>query len=251
MSPPTLAVHSVLAADASRPPIVLVHGAANSAIVWSYWQPALAERGWSSHAIDLRGHGRSEPVDLSSTAMADYAGDVARAARTLRAAPVVIGWSMGGLAGLMAAAACGARAWIGLAPSMPAPARRPSAVLRRGVFGPEEYGITGRDAADQPAMPDLDRDERVVALASLGLESRLARDERSAGVVVDVPARPLLILTGTADTFWPTKRYDTLHVHADRVEIDGASHWGLVLNRRVVPVMVEHVTTWLARVGVS
>lgn len=226
--------------------MVLVHGAANSAIVWSYWQPALAERGWSSHAVDLRGHGRSAPIDLSSTTMADYADDVARAARTLRAAPVVLGWSMGGLAGLMAAAVCGARAWVGLAPSMPAPARHASAVLRRGVFGPDEYGVTSRDVADQPAMPDLDHDERAVALASLGLESRLARDERSAGVVVDVPACPLLILTGTADTFWPTKRYDTLHVPADRVDIDGASHWGLVLNRRVLPMMVEHVAAFHA-----
>jgi hypothetical protein len=33
-------------------------------------------------------------------------------------------------------------------------------------------------------MADLDRDERVVALESLGLESRMARDERKAGIVI-------------------------------------------------------------------
>src|SRR5262245_48165940 len=48
-----------------RPPIVLVHGAANSSGVWRFWQVHLTARGWSSHALDLRGHGDGEAVDLS------------------------------------------------------------------------------------------------------------------------------------------------------------------------------------------
>ncbi len=51
------------------PPIVLIHGAANSAGVWTFWQGALAARGWASHAVDLRGHGAGEPADLSHTTM--------------------------------------------------------------------------------------------------------------------------------------------------------------------------------------
>lgn len=41
-----------------RSPILLVRGAANSS-VWKYWQESLAPLGWSGHALDLRGHGRS------------------------------------------------------------------------------------------------------------------------------------------------------------------------------------------------
>jgi pimeloyl-ACP methyl ester carboxylesterase len=130
-----LHVRTLLADDETRPPILLVHGAANSAAVWTYWQAALAARGWSTHALDLRGHGGSEPVDLSSTRMADYADDVLFAARGLRGAPVLLGWSMGGLVALMAAAASRAHACIGLAPSMPATARDESKPLRTGVFG--------------------------------------------------------------------------------------------------------------------
>ena len=95
---------------------------------------------------------------------------------------------------MMAAPACGARACVGLAPSTPARRRDTSVPLRSGIFGAEEYGIADRDPDRQPAMPDLDRAERVIALESLGPESRLARDERQAGIVIEGIACPLLIV---------------------------------------------------------
>jgi hypothetical protein len=45
------------------------------------------------------------------------------------------------------------------------------------VFGPEVHGVTDRSSPDQPTMPDLDAEETVVALASLGLESAMALGE--------------------------------------------------------------------------
>lgn len=162
----------------SPPPFVLVHGAANSARVWTFWQRALAERGYAPRALDLRGHGEREMVDLTQTRMADYA------------------------------AAC-----VGLAPSAPAAQVDPEVPLRPGTFGAEAYGITTRDPDDQSAMPDLDREERALALASLGQESRLAR-------------------------------YDTLTLRADWLSAD-ASHWGLVLNRRALGTLVPAVAEWL------
>ena len=113
------------------------------------------------------------------------------------------------------------------------------------VFGPEEYGIAGRDPNDQPAMPDLDLDERNVALASLASESRLARDERKAGIVIESVPCPLLIATGTADVSWPRSAYDGLWLKADYVEVEGASHWGLVLNRRTIDALAPRIVSWL------
>ena len=242
---PTLRVQSLLVGDDERPPLILVHGAANSARVWTFWQDELARRGWSSHALDLRGHGTSAPVDLGTTRMADYADDLVTLARTLRRPPVLLGWSMVGLVAMMAAVACDASACVGLAPSTPARGRDPSIPLRTGIFGPEEYGIVDHDPERQPTMSDLDRVERAIALESLGPESRLARDERKAGIVIEGPRCPLLIVAGTADTQWPRSRYDDLHVAADHVSVEGASHWGLVLNRRVLPATVSAVISWL------
>jgi pimeloyl-ACP methyl ester carboxylesterase len=114
----------------------------------------------------------------------------------------------------------------------------------------EDYAddvVTGRDPDRQPAMPDLDRAERSIALESLGPESRLARDERQAGIVVGRIACPLLIVTGTADQQWPRRRYDDLPIPAGHIAVEDASHWGLVLNRRLLAVMASAVTAWLER----
>src|SRR4051794_19450562 len=220
--------------DRGLPPVVLVHGAASSAAVWQYWIERLVAGGWPASALDLRGHGASAPIDLARTSMADYLHDVRRVVEQLRERPVIVGWSMGGLVALMAGAAGLAEAVVGLAPSTPTRALDPTVTLREGEFGPEEYGITSRDPGDQPAMPDLDREERLVALGSLGKESRYARDDRQRGIVVEEMPCPLLIVTGTLDTQWPIERYDGLPLAADFLVAEGASHWGLVLNRRAL-----------------
>jgi pimeloyl-ACP methyl ester carboxylesterase len=228
------------------PSVILVHGAANSAPVWTFWQQTLAAHGWASYAIDLRGHGRNACVDLSHTSMHDYAADVQMLALQLMRPPVVMGWSMGGLVAMMAAADGGVAACVALAPSTPARHRNPTVALRTGEFGPEEYGISDRHPDDQPAMPDLDREERLIALGSLGKESRLARDERQAGVIIESIPSPLLIVTGSADTQWPRTRYHDLWLKADYLSAEGASHWGLVLNRRALAMTVPAVLRWLA-----
>lgn len=229
----------------THPPIVLVHGAANSASIWPLWQRELAALGWASYAIDLRGHGRSQRIDLSRTDMHDYAADVCALARQFKPPPVVLGWSMGGLVAMMVGAAGLASAVVALAPSIPARQRDPAVELRTGEFGPEEYGITHHDPEGQRAMPDLDREERLIALASLGRESRLAKDERKAGIVVESLPCPLLLVTGTADKAWPVERYQGLWQKADNLSVEGASHWGLVLNRRALATLIPAASRWL------
>jgi len=243
-----LAVSAVLPDTVpDHPPVILIHGSANSAAVWTFWQQELAAHGWPSYAIDLRGHGQSGPQDLSHTSMHDYAADVAVLATQCRQAPVLIGWSMGGLVALMVAATGVACACVGLAPSTPARQLDTSVPLRTGEFGGEEYGIASHDPAEQPAMPDLDREERLIALASLGRESRLARDERQRGIVIEALSCPLLIVTGTRDRAWPRERYNNLWLAADYLSMEGASHWGLVLQRQALNSTIPTVLRWITQ----
>ena len=227
-----------------RPPVLLVHGSANSAAVWQFWQEALAQRGWSSYAVDLRGHGKSlGSVDGAS--MSDYADDVAIVAKDLSEMPVVMGWSMGGLVAMIVAARGLARACVGLAPSMPASTRDERVRIRRGVFGPEEYGITSKNPVDQLAMPDLDLEERLIALEAASSESRTARDDRKAGIVIPLLPCPLLVVTGSEDRDWPRSRYACMHLPTEYLESRGSSHWGLVLNRRLLPQTSSRIVDWL------
>ena len=242
-----LGVHAVLVGETDRPPIVLVHGAANSAVVWRFWQAELAFRGWSSWALDLRGHGASPAHALGRTGMNDYADDVAALVVELARRPVLIGWSMGGLAAMLAAARVGAAAFVGLGPSPPARTRDAGVRLREGTFGPEEYGIVSRDPDGQATMPDLDGEERRLALASLGQESRRARDERQAGVVLPGLPCPALVVASTGDQTFPPTVYAALAVPAETLLVEGTSHWGLVLNRRQLATLVPAVLDWISR----
>jgi pimeloyl-ACP methyl ester carboxylesterase len=234
--------------ESDRPPVVLVHGAANSAGVWRFWADGLAADGWPTYAIDLRGHGTSAPCDLSRTSMRGYLEDVRGLVGQLRERPIIVGWSMGGLVAMMAAEAGLARASVGLAPSTPSRTVDAGVELRVGEFGPEEYGIASLDPdRPQPSMPDLDREEREIALRSLGRESRYARDDRKRGIVIPSLPCPLLIVTGALDRQWPREQYDGLHLPADHLVADGASHWGLVLNRRALATTIPSVLAWLRR----
>ncbi len=241
----TTVLEKLPAEPSDQPPIVLVHGAANSASVWTYWQDALAQAGFASYAVNLRGHGPTEHDDLSNTCMHDYADDVRSCVEQLDGKPVVMGWSMGGLLAMMVAATGEAVACIGLAPSTPTRALDSSVGIRQGEFGPEEYGITSREPGDQPAMPALHIEERQSALASLGRESRRARDERTAGIVIESLPCPLLIVTGSNDHQWPASTYNGLWLDAAYREIEGASHWGLALNRRALAETLPLVTDWV------
>jgi pimeloyl-ACP methyl ester carboxylesterase len=152
--------------------------------------------------------------------MADYASDVHLLAAQLPSPPVVMGWSLGGLVALMVAATGGASACVALAPSAPSRTRDPKAKLRDG-------------------------EEQEMAIASLCGDSRYARDDRQAGIVIEQMPCPLLIVTGSADRQWPLERYKDLWLPADFVSAEGASHWGLVLNRRVLGQLVPVVTNLL------
>lgn len=246
--PELACVVRLTAARGNRPPVVLLHGSANAAAVWSLWQPRLAAHGWSSYALDLRGHGRSPAVDLAQTGMADYASDVRTLFGQLRQPPVLVGWSMGGLLALMVAAAGEAAACVALAPSTPVRQVDAAVPVRCGIMTVEAYGITSTDPEEQPAMPDLTLDERRIALAALGPESLRARDERQRGMVIEALPCPLLLVTGALDRAWPRERYEDLWFPADRLHIEGASHWGLVLNERALQAMIPQVASWLDRV---
>src|SRR5207247_10118304 len=125
-------------------------------------------------------------------------------------------------------AAARTRAW-----GSPRARRRRNGILAcccaPGSSGPRRTASSIDDPDHQDAMmPDLDRDERLVALSSLGPESLLARDDRRAGIVLGPLPCPLLIVLGARDAQWPRNRYADLPLAAAGPPV-GASHRGLVL----------------------
>lgn len=80
-------------------PLLFIHGSCGAAWNWDEnFLPYFAGKGFSAHAVSLRGHGKSEiPENFNSTSVADYVADVLQIIETLPRMPVLIGHSLGGL----------------------------------------------------------------------------------------------------------------------------------------------------------
>lgn len=85
-------------ADPSLPPLLFVHGARHAAWCWEQWMDLAAERGFSSYAVSLRGHGASGGAErVRRTLLRDYVHDVIQVAVRLPRQPVLVGHSLGAL----------------------------------------------------------------------------------------------------------------------------------------------------------
>jgi pimeloyl-ACP methyl ester carboxylesterase len=96
-----LAVETRGPADA--PAVVFAHGFGQSRHAWARAAETLAARGWRTVSFDARGHGDSGRLADGRYALDQFVDDLRLVAGSLGAPPVLVGASMGGLLGLVAA----------------------------------------------------------------------------------------------------------------------------------------------------
>jgi pimeloyl-ACP methyl ester carboxylesterase len=87
-------------------PVILLHGGGQTRHSWDAAAESMAHQGHVVYCIDQRGHGESEWVASGKYDFTDYAGDLSAVSRQVNeqhgARPVLVGASLGGLAGMMA-----------------------------------------------------------------------------------------------------------------------------------------------------
>lgn len=104
----TLSGHSghLIAASIEGPehgmPVLLAHGGGQTRWAWKKITGLLAESGFQTIALDLRGHGDSAWADDGAYDIADFAGDLVAVASAADRKPALIGASLGGIAGITA-----------------------------------------------------------------------------------------------------------------------------------------------------
>ena len=67
------------------------------------------------------------------------------------------------------------------------------------------------------------------------------------GIVLTSLPCPALVIASTGDATFLPPAYADLSVPTERLVVDDATHWGLVLNRRLLATLVLTVTAWLER----
>lgn len=89
--------------EADAPPVLLVHGGGQTRHSWGGTAKRLADLGWQAIVYDQRGHGDSDRSPDGSYKVEFFGRDLRDVAASLQSPPVVVGASLGGLAGLLVA----------------------------------------------------------------------------------------------------------------------------------------------------
>jgi len=104
----------------SATPVVFVHGAFCGGWAFDAFRELFEARGFETHAPNLPHHERGADLEqLALTGLKDYAHAIAHYVRELRAPPVLVGHSLGGLVVQLAAAQIPVAGLVLLAPSAP------------------------------------------------------------------------------------------------------------------------------------
>ena len=83
-------------------PVLLAHGGGQTRHAWQACGKSLGQRGYHALSLDLRGHGESDWAPDGDYAIERFAEDILSIADRLEEAPVLVGASLGGIAGLIA-----------------------------------------------------------------------------------------------------------------------------------------------------
>lgn len=184
-----LHVRETSAGPGAQPvPLLLVHGGMHGAWNWERFAPFFAEHGWTSHALDWRGHGQSKPLpeqEAIHRPLEDVANDIETVANTLGTPPVVVAHSMGCLATMKFAER---NPYAGLVLFTPVPPAEVSPVSidlpidPDAMWGPPPFEVTrelffsGTDEADARRYYDLLVPESAVAVAQGTSDPRASVD---------------------------------------------------------------------------
>lgn len=209
-----LSIAAVRPTRESGAPLLFVHGLFAAGWMFERWMTYFAERGRAAYALDLRGHGASEPVaDLGRVRLGDYVDDALRATRALGNV-VVVGHSMGGLVAQKLAELGAASAAVLVSPAPPRgiPLISLGLVLRQAKYLPallrsREIRVQRADA-DAIIMNRILPDERPAVFARFQPDSGRASREMMLGAMAVDQRRvrcPILVFAGDDDRFIPLR----------------------------------------------
>jgi pimeloyl-ACP methyl ester carboxylesterase len=240
----------------SGPPVLLIHGILATGWYFEKYQRVLADRGYPSYALNLRGRAGSRAVgDIGRIAMRDFVDDASEAAHAL-GRPVVIGHSMGGLIAQRLAEDDATAVTVLLSPAPPGgisiatprlllrQLRHLPALLRSRPLVPERGETSAivlnrvpraeRAALHERFIPDSGRAARDISLGAVRVDERRVR-------------RPMLVVSGLDDRFIAPAVVRKIAAKY------GAPCWHYPSNAHFLPwepgwdVILDDVESWIRR----
>ena len=164
----------------TRGSVILAHGGGQTRHSWASTATRLAELGWKTVALDLRGHGDSDWCPDGDYDMQRFAEDLIAVSETLPGRPALIGASLGGMAGLIVETMIAPGTFSSLTLVDIVPKSDPSGVDKiMGFMGANmEHGFDSLEAAADSIAAYLPHRPRPTDLSGLRKNLRLSQDGR-------------------------------------------------------------------------
>jgi pimeloyl-ACP methyl ester carboxylesterase len=135
--------------DRDSLPVLFLHGGGQTRHAWDTSAAIVAEEGFQTLTIDLRGHGESDWAADGDYSFAAYVGDCVAVVARLQRPPVIVGASLGGLTAMLAEGRGDRILSCGLVLVDIAPKTDSKGVERIRLF--MESGIDGFDSLEEAA----------------------------------------------------------------------------------------------------
>ena len=247
-----------------KSPVVMIHGAFCGPWSLDGLKEKFQAASYAVSAPPLRFHdeNRSSPA-LATTGLADYAADLEEEIRALKAPPILVGHSMGGLLAQMLAARVKVAALILLAPSPPWGVA-PTTLFEIGAahamhLQPGHWNQVlepNRDVALAHSLDRLPREMRDEVYGRFVAESGRAMFEvmnwaldfnQASAVDAKSVTAPMLFLTGSEDKINPPSTVKNIaKLYGDRATaevLDGMGHW--LIGETGWEKLAQRVLAWL------
>jgi len=166
--------------DGRRGSVILAHGGGQTRHSWASTATRLAQLGWKTISLDLRGHGESDWDADGDYQMPRFAEDLIAVADTLPEKPALIGASLGGIAGMTVETMVAPGTFSSLTLVDIIPKSDPAGVDKiMGFMGANlEQGFDSLEAAADSIAAYLPHRKRPSDLSGLQKNLRLGEDGR-------------------------------------------------------------------------
>ncbi|MBB4194648.1 pimeloyl-ACP methyl ester carboxylesterase [Rhizobium aethiopicum] len=242
--------------EAGRPPLLFVHGAFTGSWMWSKYIPHFMAAGWDSYCINLRGHYKSRSVDFTTVEFEHYLEDIREAisaiARECAAAPIVIGFSMGGILSQKLAENVGIAGLVLIDSSI---SRQVHDEVPYQDLAPEIPGlVVPAPVRDEQSSADETPEDIAFQRKYLSMESGRAFGAFSfhfgaEGISIDGGkiACPSLVISAVSDETGDRRgRATARHIGGEYLGLWGTTHTGLLVGQRYHEA-VSRIMIWLTR----
>ena len=224
---------------------LLVHGAGGGAWEWNLWRGVLEAHAIAAHALELQPAARG----LGAPTFQDYQIQVREAMQALPHPRVLIGASLGGLLAAMCADLADALVLVNPLPPAPWHQQLPRRDWDDAVV---PWQRNARLASTRDALGDADDAAAIFAFRHWRDESVRVLREARAGIEVEKPACPALLIASARDEDVPPEIISAMsrEWRVDRLETLASSHVGPLLGREA-PEVARQAVAWLNRLGLA